>query len=106
MSKSKPSSQNEIIKQVAALFGCNLAQAKRYLMSFASLIAEELRSNGVMNLPQVGRFTKHVQNPHKGRNPKTGAKVDVPAKTRVLFKAKKTLIDKIGGKNKGQKNLP
>ena len=105
MKKNKARSQNEIIKEIARKFGCNLAQAKRYLLSLAGIIAEELNTYGVINLPQIGRFTKHTQGPHKGRNPKTGAQVEVPAKLRVLFKSKKNLTDKISKKTERQNFL-
>jgi nucleoid DNA-binding protein len=106
MKKNKARSQNEIIKEIARSFGCSLAQAKRYLLSLAGIMAEDLRNYGAVNLPQIGKFTKHIQAPHKGRNPKTGETVQVPAKLRVLFKAKKNLTDKISSKTVSQKNLP
>lgn len=106
MKKKKARSQNEIIKEVAGKFGCNLAQAERYLLSLAGVIAGELRTYGVFNFPQIGKFTRHNQAPRQGRNPMTGEQVEVPAKLRVLFKANKKLTDKISSKTASQKNLP
>lgn len=105
MKKNKARSQNEIIKEVAKKFSCNLAQAERYLFSLSGVIAEELRTYGVFNFPQIGKFTKHNQAPRKGRNPMTGEQVEVPAKIRILFKANKKLTDKISNRAANQKNL-
>lgn len=100
-------SQNEIVKDLASKIGCTITQAKKFVATFAEIIAGDLQTYGVINIAQIGRFTEHIRAAHKGRNPKTGAEVHVPAQTRILFKPKKKLLDKISStKNSVKKNLP
>ena len=42
-----------------------------------------------MHLRRFGKFTSTLQPAYKGRNPLTGAAVDVPAKVRIRFRASK-----------------
>jgi integration host factor subunit beta len=54
-----------------------------------------LRANEKIEIRGFGSFRTRQRQPRTGRNPKTGAKVEVPAKTIPYFKPSKELKDLI-----------
>ena len=54
-----------------------------------------LKSSDKVEIRGFGSFRTRQRNPRTGRNPKTGAKVDVPAKKVPYFKPSKELRDLI-----------
>ena len=54
-----------------------------------SIRAELELDGGCVHLCRFGKFTSTLQPAYKGRNPLTGAAVDVPAKVRIRFRASK-----------------
>ena len=53
----------------------------------------EFKDGGELSLPGVGKFSVKNQAERKGRNPKTGAEITIPAGRRVAFSASKGLKD-------------
>jgi len=58
-------------------------------------IVRALRANEKIEIRGFGSFRTRQRQPRTGRNPKTGAKVEVPAKTIPYFKPSKELKDLI-----------
>ena len=58
-------------------------------------IVRALRGNEKIEIRGFGSFRTRQRQPRTGRNPKTGAKVEVPAKTIPYFKPSKELKDLI-----------
>jgi len=58
-------------------------------------IVRALRVNEKIEIRGFGSFRTRQRQPRTGRNPKTGAKVEVPAKTIPYFKPSKELKDLI-----------
>lgn len=58
-------------------------QAQEYLERFGDIAAAELLGGGEIPLPGVGKLVIKDRAARKGRNPRTGEAVDIPAK-RVL----------------------
>ena len=56
-------------------------------------IVRALRGNEKIEIRGFGSFRTRQRQPRTGRNPKTGAKVEVPAKTIPYFKPSKELKD-------------
>jgi integration host factor subunit beta len=54
-----------------------------------------LRSVDKIEIRGFGSFRTRQRKPRTGRNPKTGAKVEVPAKTIPFFKPSKELKDMV-----------
>jgi len=46
-------------------------------------------------LPELGTFSVVERAPRKGRNPKTGEEIEIPAKKVVKFKASKRLSERV-----------
>jgi integration host factor subunit beta len=63
-----------------------------------------LKSGDKIEIRGFGSFRTRQRNSRIGRNPKTGAKVDVPAKKVPFFKPSKELRDLINPKAAGSSN--
>ena len=63
--------------------------------TFFGGIAEALRSDDKVEIRGFGSFRTRRRNSRTGRNPKTGSKVDVPAKRIPFFKPSKELRDAV-----------
>jgi integration host factor subunit beta len=60
-------------------------------------IVKSLRAGDKIEIRGFGSFRTRQRNPRVGRNPKTGARVDVPAKRIPYFKPSKELKDLVNG---------
>jgi integration host factor subunit beta len=61
-------------------------------------ITETLANDRRVELRGFGAFSVRHRAPRQGRNPKTGEKVDIEAKSVPFFKAGKELRDRLNGK--------
>lgn len=66
------------------------AQLERLLSSLCGVVSSELFQGGEVSLPRFGKLTAVHSKARDGRNPKTGEKVHIPARLRVVFKPSKT----------------
>ncbi len=65
------------------------------------LITNALTRGDRVEIHGFGSFASHRRKPRKGRNPKSGETVDIPAKYVLYFKAAKELgerVDNVKGK--------
>lgn len=60
------------------------------LSSLCGVMASELFQGGEFFLPRLGKLAAVRTKARDGRNPKTGEKVRIPARLRVVFKPSKT----------------
>ena len=60
-------------------------------------IVHSLKSGDKIEIRGFGSFRTRERKPRTGRNPKTGARVDVPAKKIPYFKPSKELKDVVNG---------
>ena len=58
-------------------------------------LSDTLLQGGRVEVRGFGSFSLNYRAPHQGRNPKTGAKVQVPAKYVPHFKAGKELRERV-----------
>lgn len=59
-------------------------QAEEYLNRLGDIMAAELIGGGEVPLPGVGKLVVKPTASRKGRNPKTGETIDVPASRKVV----------------------
>ena len=83
--------QAELIKQLAGETGLTLDATKRVLGGLSRII----QKNDGVDVPGIGKFGIKVSAARTGRNPSTGASVEIPAKRKVSFKPCKTLRDAV-----------
>ena len=73
----------ELVKTFQEATQLPVNQAQEYLERFGDIAAAELLGGGEIPLPGVGKLVIKKRVARKGRNPRTGEAVDIPAK-RVL----------------------
>lgn len=73
--------------------------AKKQVVSFMEMLStmayKEVKSSGEFVLPGFGKLVKIQRKARTGRNPLTGAEIQIPAKTVVKFKVAKAVKDAI-----------
>ena len=73
--------------------------SKKDVMSFmdnlAALAYGEVKTNGEFVLPGIGKLVKVNRKAREGRNPATGATIQIPAKTVVKFRVAKAAKDAV-----------
>jgi DNA-binding protein HU-beta len=84
--------KKELIERLAGEIHTKAA-VDNILNLLARNVAAELVANGEITLPGIGRLHVADVEARKGRNPRTGEEIDIPAKKRVKFKATKEIAD-------------
>lgn len=85
----------ELVAAIAGDAGITKAQAARALDSYIDNVAKELKKNGKLGLVGFGTFSVAKRKARTGRNPQTGAKIQIKAKNVIKFKPGKALADKV-----------
>lgn len=83
----------ELVEKVHATSGTPKAIVERVLDGLRGVMETEFKDGGEVSLPGVGKFSVKNHAERKGRNPKTGAEITIPAGRRVAFSASKSLKD-------------
>jgi len=91
----KRMTQSEVINHFAEKFGMKRAQAKEVFDELASLATNEVRTNGEFVLPGFGKLVLSQRKAREGRNPATGATIQIPAKTTLKFRLGKAMKDSV-----------
>ena len=85
--------RKELIDALASKTGKSRKESDAFLVAFVESVMGELKSNGAVNLVGFGSF-KVVDRPaREARNPRTGEKIQIPARKVPVFKAGKGLKD-------------
>ena len=83
--------KNELVAAVAEKSGISKEDATSAVEAVFETITGELKNGGDVRLIGFGNFTVSRRKASKGRNPKTGAEVDIPARNVPKFSAGKGL---------------
>jgi integration host factor subunit beta len=88
--------RSELVKKLEAENpGMTPEEVERILDLFFNQITQRLAEGGRVELRGFGAFSTRERNPRKGRNPRTGASVDVPAKSVPYFKPGKEVRERL-----------
>jgi len=87
--------KNDLIAVVADSSGLSKADAARAVDSVFDSIASSLSNGTEVRLVGFGTFSVAHRAASKGRNPRTGATIDIPASNQPKFKAGKALKDAV-----------
>ena len=79
--------KTQLIDAMAADAGLNKADAKRALEAFVNATSGALKGGDKVALVGFGSFSVNERSARTGRNPQTGATINIPAKKVVKFKA-------------------
>lgn len=87
--------KSDLIDAMASDAGISKAQAKKALDSFTDNVSGALAKGGRVSLVGFGTFSTSERSAREGRNPQTGKKIQIPAKTVAKFKAGSELNGKL-----------
>ncbi|OLP58500.1 DNA-binding protein HU [Xaviernesmea oryzae] len=87
--------KNELVSAVADKAGISKNDAASAVDALFDVIQAELKNGGDVRLVGFGNFTVSHREASKGRNPSTGAEVDIPARNVPKFTAGKGLKDAV-----------
>jgi DNA-binding protein HU-beta len=83
--------KNQLIEQMAHGADISKAAAGRALNSFINTVSDELQSGEQVALVGFGTFSVRDRSARSGRNPQTGAAIEIPAAKVPAFKPGKSL---------------
>ncbi|HBY88642.1 MAG TPA: DNA-binding protein HU [Colwellia sp.] len=87
--------KSELIEKIAIGADITKASAGRALDSFLATVTEELAEGGEVALVGFGTYKVNERAARKGRNPQTGAEIQIAAAKVPAFKAGKVLKDAV-----------
>jgi DNA-binding protein HU-beta len=85
----------ELIQKIATKADTTKASAERALNAFLESVKDVLAKSGKLTLTGFGTFVVEKRNARKGRNPRTGATITIPASKVVKFRPGKNLKDSV-----------
>lgn len=95
--------RSELIFRLASLHPhLNLADADAAVKTILDAMSAALANDERIEIRGFGSFQVNERPPRIARNPKTGEKVDVPAKPVPHFKAGKDLRDRVDRRERGK----
>ena len=88
----------ELVAKMAGMSGLTKKDTETALNAFMETVEDTLVEGGKVQLVGFGTFDVRERKPRKGRNPRNPEQViDIPASKAPVFKAGKTLKEKING---------
>ena len=85
----------DLVDKIAAKANLTKASAERSLNAFLDAVTDVLAQDGKLTLTGFGTFAVEVRQERKGRNPRTGAEIKIPASKVVKFRPGKSLKDAV-----------
>ncbi|RMI87598.1 HU family DNA-binding protein [Candidatus Phytoplasma solani] len=88
--------KKDLIKALAITNKASITETEEFFNNFEQVLVDAIVANQEVVLsPKVGRFILKKREAREGHNPQTGEKIQIPAKTAVVFKPSKTIKDKV-----------
>ena len=87
--------KSQLLNALAEKSGLSKKDVDGLLGGLADLAYSEVRSQGEFVLPGFGKLVKVHRKARMGRNPATGAEIQIPAKTVVKFRVAKAAKDAV-----------
>ncbi|WP_028388289.1 HU family DNA-binding protein [Legionella fairfieldensis] len=87
--------KSELIEAIASGSGVTKADASRVLDTFMITVTDALKSGDQVVLPGFGSFSTGNRSARTGRNPQTGATIQIKASRVAKFKAGKSLKEAV-----------
>ncbi len=82
---SKRLTKSQFVAELAEKWGVSKKQASDMWDAMMSLLFAEVKRAGEVMLPGLGKLAKKHRAARQGRNPATGATIQIPAKTVLKF---------------------
>jgi DNA-binding protein HU-beta len=87
--------KSELLQAMADKLGKTRKEASEMLEALVDLAYGETKKNGEFTIPGLGKLQKKHRAAREGRNPATGATIQIPAKTVIKFRVAKQAKDSI-----------
>ena len=81
--------KTELVAQLAGKTGMTKVATEKVVNAFVDCVEETLQTGNKVQLVGFGTFEVRKRQARKGRNPQTGAEIDIPATKVPAFKAGK-----------------
>ena len=85
----------DLVRAISAETGANYKSTETFLKSFTSTITNAVAIGNKVTLVGFGSFHSAKRKARVGRNPGTGAKINIPAQTMPKFTPGKAFKDKV-----------
>ncbi len=95
MSKGANVNKNDLISKVSDATGLSKSDSTKAVDSIFDSITSELKSGGDVRLVGFGTFLVTKRKATTGRNPQTGAAIQIPAANVPKFRAGKALKESV-----------
>ncbi|MBY3433823.1 HU family DNA-binding protein [Rhizobium laguerreae] len=92
---SNVNSKSDLVDSVAAKSGLTKADSAKAVDAVVASITDILKAGDELNLVGFGKFSTKKNEARKGRNPSTGAVIDIAANTAPKFTPGKGLKDAV-----------
>ena len=92
--------KTELVDAIAKETGLSKKDSEKAVKAFTNTVSKELKKKGKVQLVGFGTFETSKRAARKGKNPKTGEAIKIPAATVPKFKAGKALKDSVNGAKK------
>lgn len=79
--------KGELVEKVAGETGSSKSEAQDHVDAVLSVIEDELKSGGEVNITGFGKFSIQEREAREGRNPQTGEKMQIKASKTPKFTA-------------------
>ncbi|MCS6966034.1 MAG: HU family DNA-binding protein [Candidatus Kapabacteria bacterium] len=89
-----------LVAAIAQKAGLSKAVAEKALKGVVDTVSEALAKGESVSLVGFGTFAVQQRSSRRGRNPRTGARITIPARKVPKFTPGKTLRDMVGGQKK------
>ena len=87
--------KTELIAAMAEKADLSKSAAEKALAAFQEAVTDSLKQGDSISLVGFGTFSVSERAARTGRNPQTGAEMEIPAKNIVKFKVGKKLADSV-----------
>jgi len=85
----------DIVEKVAGAIGCTKADAERAVQAVIDTITDTLKSGQELSIAGLGIFEAKMRAGRTGRNPRTGAAIQIKSMRVPKFRVSKTLKDAV-----------
>ena len=87
--------KGQLVDALAAKTELSKADSKKALEGCIGVVTDTLKSGDKISLVGFGSFSSEKRSAREGKNPRTGATIQIPAKNVVKFKAGSELADSV-----------
>jgi DNA-binding protein HU-beta len=85
----------QLMRELADKSGMAKKDVEMLMEAMMTMAYKQVKSSGEFTIPGIGKLVKVHRKARMGRNPATGAEIQIPAKTVVKFRVAKAAKDAV-----------